>query len=333
MTGENVVGILVDAENLTSLGDGALDALVERAAREGEVVYRRAYGDWAVCGKLAPALTRLGFELVQVHHPAARKNSADIHMTVDAMDLLALDAGLRTFVLATGDSDFAPLFRRLRERRCRVIGAGPRSCLSEAVESSCVDFLYLGTARPRPRVRVVARRPVPPPPAAPALAPPLPVAPPVPEADEAAPGDAIDGAQAWRQLVRVWGWHRVTPEELGQVVAAMRDRGAGTRAEHLAGVVASLGEAWATPFRRVFSVLLKSGLVERVPGEEAAYTVRAVDEELVDRVDTALLGRVRRSMGERGLAWDDVLLDWLAGPSDPERLVRLAAACEGEVAA
>jgi uncharacterized LabA/DUF88 family protein len=334
-----VVGILVDAENLASWGERALEKLVARAAREGEVVYRRAYADWATGGrKLAGELSRLGFELVQVHHPAARKNSADIHMTVDAMDLLALDPALRTFVLATGDSDFAPLFRRLRERRRRVIGAGPRSCLSEAVESSCVEFLYMGeSAQVPPAAKApAAKAPAKPPPAAKApaktaaAATPLAESPPVAQSSrEVAPPPA----PTWRSLLLRWGWARVTPEQLETVHAAMRARGPATRVDHVANVVLVHGEEWATPARKVYALLSKAGLVEKVPETEGQAHIVATERSLADRVDAVLLGRVRRAIAEHGLAWDDVLLGWLVGPSDAARLADLAACSEREIAA
>ncbi len=72
-------------------------------------------------------------------------DSADIRMTVDAMDA-AHDPAIKTIVLATGDSDFSPLFRRLRELGKNIIGIGPKSPLSESVENSCSKFIYTDTA-------------------------------------------------------------------------------------------------------------------------------------------------------------------------------------------
>jgi uncharacterized protein (TIGR00288 family) len=140
------VAIFLDVENLSGWlkADGG-EELLERANELGRVVVRRAYGDFSVSSVSVrqTELNLLGFEFVHVYHPVKGKNSADIQIVVDVMEYLARIPDLEWVVLATGDSDFSPLFRRLRELGKSVVGVGPRSALSEAVKKSCNRFIYI----------------------------------------------------------------------------------------------------------------------------------------------------------------------------------------------
>lgn len=140
------VAIFLDVENLSGWlkADGG-ETLLERANELGRVVVRRAYGDFSIqaVSVRQPELNLLGFEFVHVYHPVRGKNSADIQIVVDVMEYLARIPDLEWVVLATGDSDFSPLFRRLREMGKSVVGVGPRSALSEAVKKSCNRFIYI----------------------------------------------------------------------------------------------------------------------------------------------------------------------------------------------
>lgn len=149
------VAILIDVENMHRYlkDEQSFLDLLERIGEYGDVRYRRAYANWN--NTQASALySRMGCELIQTYHPVSGKNTADIQIAVDAMDLLALHADIGCFVLATGDSDFSPLFRRLRERGKAVVGCGPRSLLSETVKYHCTYFILANTLRnsepPRP---------------------------------------------------------------------------------------------------------------------------------------------------------------------------------------
>ncbi|TVQ15457.1 MAG: NYN domain-containing protein, partial [Leptolyngbya sp. DLM2.Bin27] len=119
------VAIFLDVENLSGWlkSDGG-ETLLERANELGRVVVRRAYGDFSISAVIArqTELNLLGFEFVHVYHPAKGKNSADIQIVVDVMEYLARIPDLEWIVLATGDSDFSPLFRRLREMGKSVVG-------------------------------------------------------------------------------------------------------------------------------------------------------------------------------------------------------------------
>ena len=119
------VAVFVDVENLTHWikGDGA-ERLVSDLSSIGQLIVRRAYGKWTNQNliPLQSTLNRLGFELVHNFHPVSGKNSSDIQLTVDAMEYALHLNDVNWFVLATGDSDFSPLFRRLREMGKEVIG-------------------------------------------------------------------------------------------------------------------------------------------------------------------------------------------------------------------
>jgi len=144
MNDEHRVAIFVDAENLTQwIKLGGLETILEELSSIGTVVVRKAYGRWTNTSLAAHqgTLNRLGFELIHTFHPVSGKNSADIQIAVDVMEYAGRE-NLQSIALATGDSDFSPLFRRLREMGKQVVGAGPRSALSESVKSSCSRFFY-----------------------------------------------------------------------------------------------------------------------------------------------------------------------------------------------
>ncbi len=139
------VAIFLDVENLSGwLKSGGGEHLLAHANKLGQVAVRKAYGDFSVPSvSLRQAeLNLLGFEFVHVYHSVKGKNSADIQITVDAMEYFARMPDVGWFVLATGDSDFSPLFRKLRELGKSVVGIGPRSALSKAVKKSCTQFIY-----------------------------------------------------------------------------------------------------------------------------------------------------------------------------------------------
>lgn len=144
MSQDSRVALFVDAENLAQwVKQGGLETLLEELIAIGPVVVRKAYARWTSTAMAVhqSTLNRHGFELVHTFHPVSGKNSADIQITVDVMEY-ARREDLACIALATGDSDFSPLFRRLRELGKQVVGIGPRSALSESVKSSCSRFFY-----------------------------------------------------------------------------------------------------------------------------------------------------------------------------------------------
>jgi uncharacterized protein (TIGR00288 family) len=144
----NHIAIFIDAENLTSwVKNGGVETLMDELRSLGQVVVRKAYGKWSTT-QLAPlqsVLNENGFELIHTFHPVSGKNSTDIKMTVDTMEV-AIESQAQWIVLATGDSDFSPLFRKLREQGKDVIGVGPKSPLSECVKNSCSRYIYTDNA-------------------------------------------------------------------------------------------------------------------------------------------------------------------------------------------
>ena len=137
------VGVFVDAENVPGLRACLADLMASMTVH-GPIVVRRAYANWTRGNmeKMQRDLTELGFELVHTYHPVNKKNSADIHMVVDVLHTALELVEMQWIVLVTGDSDFSPLFRKLREMGRKVVGAGPRSVLSEMVKHSCTRFIY-----------------------------------------------------------------------------------------------------------------------------------------------------------------------------------------------
>lgn len=139
------IGLFLDVENLTKwIKEDGPQQLLNEINTIGYPIVRRAYGNWTSNGitGFQAYLNRLGFELIHTYHPVSGKNSADIQMTVDVIEYAWNLKDMSWFVLATGDSDFSPLFRRLREMGKGVIGVGPRSTLSETVKTSCSRFIY-----------------------------------------------------------------------------------------------------------------------------------------------------------------------------------------------
>ncbi len=137
--------IFIDAENLINwIKNDGPEKLLEELSTQGQVIVRRAYGKWTNqnLSQLQENLNRNGFELLHNFHPVSGKNSSDIQMTVDAMEYALKLSDVSWFVLATGDSDFSPLFRKLREIGKEVIGIGPKSPLSECVKTSCSRYIY-----------------------------------------------------------------------------------------------------------------------------------------------------------------------------------------------
>ena len=144
----NHIAIFIDAENLTNwVKNNGVQSLMDELLPLGQIVVRKAYGKWSSREliSLQSVLNENGFELVHTFHPVSGKNSTDIKMTVDTMEV-ALDSQVQWIVLATGDSDFSPLFRKLREQGKEVIGVGPKSPLSECVKNSCSRYIYTDDA-------------------------------------------------------------------------------------------------------------------------------------------------------------------------------------------
>jgi uncharacterized protein (TIGR00288 family) len=148
---EERIALFLDYENLAigareHLGGSAFDLkpIADALAERGRVVVRRAYADWSYFDEDRRMLTRSHVELIDIPQRmgASRKNSADIKMAVDAMELAFERDYISTFVFGTGDSDFTPLVHKLRELNKRVIGVGVERSTSALLPPACDEFLY-----------------------------------------------------------------------------------------------------------------------------------------------------------------------------------------------
>ncbi len=139
------IAVFIDAENVGEwIKQEGISQLLEELKSCGQIVIRRAYGVWSrpQLAMHQAAINKQGFELIHCYHPVTGKNTADIQMTVDAIECAWQLPNINCFVLVTGDSDFSPVFRRLREMDKEVIGVGRHSALSECVKTSCTRFIY-----------------------------------------------------------------------------------------------------------------------------------------------------------------------------------------------
>jgi uncharacterized protein (TIGR00288 family) len=141
------IALLMDFENivlgLPSAQKFRPKAIVSRVLDLGKVVVKRAYSDWSRYETQKVKLHELGFELFDIPRRAMTgKNSADIRMVVDAMDVVISKEHIDTFALVTGDSDFTPLVSKLREHDKRVIGIGVKDSTSKLLIDSCDEFIF-----------------------------------------------------------------------------------------------------------------------------------------------------------------------------------------------
>ncbi|HEY2773215.1 MAG TPA: NYN domain-containing protein [Candidatus Binatia bacterium] len=149
MAEESLIAIFVDFENLAigsrdmHEGEFRIDLVQKRLLEKGRIVFKRSYCDWNRYRGAVRDFHAQGFEMVDI--PAGKmsgKNSADIRMVVDALDLCHSKDHIDVFALLTGDSDFSPLVNKLKENNKRVIGCGVKSSTSELLVSMCDEFLY-----------------------------------------------------------------------------------------------------------------------------------------------------------------------------------------------
>ena len=120
-----------------------IDKVIERLLLKGNIVVKKAYCDWARYKEFKVAMHEASFELIEIPHVRqAGKNSADIRMVVDALDLCYTKEHVDTFVIISGDSDFSPLVSKLRENNKVVIGVGVKNSTSDLLMANCDEFIY-----------------------------------------------------------------------------------------------------------------------------------------------------------------------------------------------
>ena len=149
MSVEPLIAVFVDFENLAigvrdmKSGDFKMRLVLKRLLEKGRIVYKRAYCDWRNYGDAVREFHAQGIELIDI--PQSRmsgKNSADIRMVVDALDLCYSKQHIDAFALISGDSDFSPLVSKLKENDKRVIGCGVKSSTSDLLIGNCDEFIY-----------------------------------------------------------------------------------------------------------------------------------------------------------------------------------------------
>ncbi|MDO8436720.1 MAG: NYN domain-containing protein [Nitrosomonadaceae bacterium] len=120
-----------------------ISKVLERLLLKGNIVVKKAYCDWDRYKTFKTAMHEASFELIEIPHVRqSGKNSADIRMVVDALDLCYTKSHVDTFVIISGDSDFSPLVSKLRENNKTVIGIGVKNSTSDLLIANCDEFIY-----------------------------------------------------------------------------------------------------------------------------------------------------------------------------------------------
>lgn len=142
---ERQVAVLIDFENV---GLGSVRWLFDQVSDFGRIIVRRAYADWSTTSSkgnqrgVRDQLLELGIEPIHLFHSASGKNSSDIRLTIDAVDLM-YQTPVDTFVIVSSDTDFVPLVSKLRAAGKTVIGAGRKATVSRTLVTSCDRYFYL----------------------------------------------------------------------------------------------------------------------------------------------------------------------------------------------
>ena len=149
MTETRNLAVFCDFENIAL---GVRDAkyekfdigrVLEKLLLKGSIVVKKAYCDWDRYKEFKSTMHAAAFELIEIpHRSQSGKNSADIRMVVDALDLCYTKEHVDTFVVVSGDSDFSPLVSKLRENAKNVIGVGVKNSSSDLLISNCDEFIY-----------------------------------------------------------------------------------------------------------------------------------------------------------------------------------------------
>ena len=120
-----------------------MEKVLERLLAKGSIVVKKAYCDWDRYKEFKATMHAASFELIEIPHVRqSGKNSADIRMVVDALDLCYTKSHVDTFVIVSGDSDFSPLVSKLRENAKTVIGVGVKNSSSDLLINNCDEFIY-----------------------------------------------------------------------------------------------------------------------------------------------------------------------------------------------
>src|SRR5450432_1357895 len=162
------MAVFLDLENIAL---GAHDAqfpafdirkVIERLLLKGHIVVKKAYCDFDRYKTFKRGLHEAAFELIEIPHVRqSGKNSADIRMVVDALDLCYTKSHVDTFVIISGDSDFSPLVSKLRENNKKVIGVGVKNSTSDLLIANCDEFIYYDDLARETAKKQSRKKPVP----------------------------------------------------------------------------------------------------------------------------------------------------------------------------
>ena len=163
-----IMALFCDFENIAlGVRDAKFDKfdmgrVLERLLLKGNIVVKKAYCDWNRYKEFKAGMHEASFELIEIPHVRqSGKNSADIRMVVDALDLCYTKEHVDTFVVISGDSDFSPLVSKLRENNKTVIGMGVKNSTSDLLIANCDEFIYyddlVQPKRSRSRARPAGR--------------------------------------------------------------------------------------------------------------------------------------------------------------------------------
>ena len=151
VNGDSNLAVFCDFENIAlgvrdaKLTQFDIRPVIERLLLKGSIVAKKAYCDWERYKEFKATMHEAAFELIEIPHTRQTgKNSADIRMVVDALDLCYTKEHIDTFVVISGDSDFSPLVSKLRENAKAVIGVGVRQSTSDLLINNCDEFIFYG---------------------------------------------------------------------------------------------------------------------------------------------------------------------------------------------
>jgi uncharacterized protein (TIGR00288 family) len=146
---EHTLAVFIDFENLALGFRGKKDKrfdiqkVLERLVEKGKIIVKKAYADWADYSEYKRPLHEAAIELIEIpKRSLSGKNSADIRLCVDAIDLCYSKEHIDTFVIVSGDSDFSPLVSKLKENGKRAIGLGMKESSSNLLVDNCDEFIY-----------------------------------------------------------------------------------------------------------------------------------------------------------------------------------------------
>ncbi len=149
VNGDRNLALFCDFENIalgvrdSQYADFDMRLVVQKLLVKGSIVVKKAYCDWERYKTYKKAMHEAAFELIEIPHVRqSGKNSADIRMVVDALDLCYTKEHIDTFVIISGDSDFSPLVSKLRENAKTVIGVGVKNSTSDLLIGNCDEFIY-----------------------------------------------------------------------------------------------------------------------------------------------------------------------------------------------